>query len=66
VKEPHDKKIKLLLYEAKILRLLASTTAGIPHIYYAGIEGQYNVMVTELLGPSLQDLVKFVGYRFTI
>lgn len=61
-----DCKNPILLYEAKVLRLLASTTEGIPRIYYAGIEGQYNLMVTELLGPSLLDLVKYVGSKFTV
>lgn len=56
----------MLLYEAKVLRLLASTTEGIPHIYYAGIEGDYNIMVTELLGPSLYDLKTYVGEKFTV
>ena len=56
----------LLLYEAKVLRLLESSTLGIPKILYAGQEGQYNLIVTELLGPSLFDLQKYVGRQFTM
>jgi len=56
----------LLLYEAKVLRLLESSSLGIPKIFYAGQEGQYNLIVTELLGPSLHDLQKFVGKQFTL
>lgn len=56
----------LLLYEAKVLRLLESSSLGIPKIFYAGQEGEYNLIVTELLGPSLHDLQKFVGKQFTL
>ena len=56
----------LLLYEAKVLRLLESSTLGIPKILYAGQEGQYNLIVTELLGPSLFDLQKYVSIQFTM
>jgi len=29
---------------------------GIPNIYYCSAEGDYNIMVMDLLGPSLEDL----------
>lgn len=40
--------------------------AGIPIIKWCGSEGDYNVMVMELLGPSLEDLFNFCSRRFSI
>lgn len=43
-----------------------STTAGIPQIYHFGQEGLHNVLVIDLLGPSLEDLFDMCGRKFTI
>lgn len=40
--------------------------AGIPNLRWYGIEGEYNVMVIDLLGPSLEDLFNFCSRRFTV
>jgi casein kinase I homolog HRR25 len=54
-----------VLYEAKILRLLQGEE-GVPLLYWAGQEGDFNVMVTELLGPSIEDLQKYCSGKFTL
>jgi len=38
----------------------------VPHIQWFGVEGDYNVMVMELLGPSLEDLFNFCSRKFTV
>ena len=47
-----------LLYESRVIRSLQGG-AGIPNIFWYGVEGDYNVMVMELLGPSLEDLLQY-------
>ncbi len=39
---------------------------GIPNLHWFGIEGDYNVMVIDLLGPSLEDLFSFCGRKFSL
>lgn len=40
--------------------------AGIPNVYYFGQEGLHNILVIDLLGPSLEDLFDHCNRRFTI
>ncbi|GBF96098.1 casein kinase [Raphidocelis subcapitata] len=54
-----------LLYESKLYKILQGG-AGIPSLRWYGIEGEYNVMVIDLLGPSLEDLFNFCGRKFTV
>ena len=39
---------------------------GIPKLYHCGTEGDYNVMVLELLGPNLEDLMAYCGQRMNL
>ena len=54
-----------LLYESKLIKLLQGG-AGLPNILWYGVEGTYNVMVLDLLGPSLEDLFNFCNRRFSL
>jgi serine/threonine protein kinase len=39
---------------------------GIPNLKWYGVEGEYNVMVIDLLGPSMEDLFNFCGRKFSL
>ena len=52
-----------LIYESKIYKLLAGGV-GVPNLRWYGIEGDYNVLVLDLLGPSLEDLFNFCRRKF--
>lgn len=54
-----------LLYECKLYKLLAGGV-GIPNIHWYGVEGEYIVMVLDLLGPSLEDLFTYCGRIFAM
>lgn len=42
------------------------SAAGIPQIYHFGQEGLHNILVIDLLGPSLEDLFDMCGRKFSI
>ena len=54
-----------LLYEYKLYRVL-SGGVGIPRIRHYGKEKNFNTLVMDLLGPSLEDLFNFCTRHFTI
>ncbi len=39
---------------------------GIPSVRWAGVEGEFNVMVIDLLGKSLEDLFVECGRKFSL
>lgn len=57
-----------LTYEARFYRLLnaGGGAVGIPNVLYHGVEGEFNVLVIELLGPSLEDLFNFCNRKMSL
>lgn len=59
-------------YDTTILKTEADTYAalsggtGIPQVLWSGHEGDYYVLVHELLGPSLEDLLNYCDRRFSL
>ena len=55
----------LLEREADVYRSL-SGGVGIPRVHAFETECEYNAMVFDLLGPSLEDLFNFCGRKFSL
>jgi len=58
--------VRRFVWSCALLWLNNVTLAGIPQIYHFGQEGLHNVLVIDLLGPSLEDLFDMCGRKFSI
>lgn len=63
--EPRKSDAPQLRDEYKTYQILSGTT-GVPQVYFYGIESSYNVLVLDLLGPSLEDLFELCSRTFSI
>ena len=63
--EPALAKHSPLMHESKIYKTLMGGT-GVPWIMWSGRQGDYNVMIIDLLGPSLEDLFKRCNRHFSL
>lgn len=63
--EPRNSDAPQLRDEFRAYRIL-NDCLGIPHAYYYGQEGMHNVLIIDLLGPSLEDLFEWCGRKFSI
>ncbi|KAL1920706.1 uncharacterized protein VTP21DRAFT_1083 [Calcarisporiella thermophila] len=63
--EPRKSDAPQLRDEYRAYKILAGST-GIPGVYYFGQEGMYNILVEDLLGPSLEDLFDSCGRKFSV
>lgn len=63
--------LKKISYTISVLILLCfvnvfTNEAGVPRLKWFGVEGEYNVMVIDLLGPSLEDLFNYCNRKFSL
>lgn len=58
-------KMPQLQHEAKTLHSLRGGV-GIPHLFWSGTEGDYNIMVMELLGQTIEDMFAAAWRKFSI
>lgn len=63
--EPRKSDAPQLRDEYRTYKILAGSP-GIPQVYYFGQEGLHNILVIDLLGPSLEDLFDMCGRKFSI
>lgn len=63
--EPRKSDAPQLRDEYRTYKIL-SGIPGIPQVHLFGQEGLHNVLVIDLLGPSLEDLFDVCGRRFSI
>lgn len=63
--EPAVARNSPLKQESKIYKTLMGGT-GVPWIMWSGKQGDFNVMIIDLLGPSLEDLFKMCNRHFTL
>jgi hypothetical protein len=46
--------------------LSSHSLVGFPNVHWYGSEGDFNIMVIDLLGPSLEDLFSFCKRKFSL
>ena len=63
--ERHGSKMPVLAYEATIIKKLGGAK-GFPRMYWQGSEGEYNVVILQILGPDLTKLINFCEMKFTL
>ncbi|KAK4053770.1 Palmitoylated plasma membrane-bound casein kinase [Microbotryomycetes sp. JL201] len=63
--EPRKSDAPQLRDEYRTYKILQGCV-GIPQVYYFGQEGLHNILVIDLLGPSLEDLFDMCGRKFSV
>ncbi|CCD23278.1 casein kinase YCK3 NDAI_0B02430 [Naumovozyma dairenensis CBS 421] len=63
--EPRHSDAPQLRDEFRSYKIL-NKVKGIPHVYYFGQEGMHNILIIDLLGPSLEDLFEWCNRKFSI
>lgn len=49
-----------------MFKFCSAFVGGIPGTKWSGVDGEDNVLVLDLLGPSLEDLFVYCGRKFSL
>ena len=60
-----NQKRSMLKQESRIYKTLMGGP-GVPWMIWSGKHGDYNVMVIDLMGPSLEDLFRICNKHFSL
>ena len=63
--ESHEMDDIQLQYEYKVYRTI-SGGPGIPRVHWFGEQGEFDILVMDLLGPSLGELMHLQGRAFSL
>ena len=63
--ENTDAPIPQLLFESRIYSIM-SGSINVPRMYYHGVDLNYNVIVVDLLGKSLEDLLNMLNRKMSL
>ena len=64
--EKTGKRVSMNSHEKEIYDILYEKDRGIAKLFWSGVQGDYHVLVMELIGPSLDQLFKICRERFTL
>jgi len=66
--EPINTRRPQLQYEFRVYHAINNNghATGIPQVRYYGVEGEFNVMVMDVLGPSLEDVLTLCGRQLSL
>jgi serine/threonine protein kinase len=67
--EQRNAQMPQLAYESRVYQRLtagASEIVGVAYMHYSGLERDYVIMVIDLLGPNLEDLLNYCMRRFSL
>jgi len=53
-------------HEREMYQILYQPNKGIAKLFWSGIQGDFHVLVMELIGPSLEQLLKSCGGKFSL
>jgi serine/threonine protein kinase len=63
--EPRSTKVPLVIHEGNVLESVQGGT-GVPNLHWYGLDEDFNFMVTDLLGNSLEDYFSICKRTFSL